>query len=158
MTLSALCLIALGVALSLGMNHIWQLILLWGARYCCLLPPSGSCFSFFGGLGGCGLGGWSRLGGILGWFWLSCRLDLWRRGRLPRARRVILRTIDPAVVKNLLRFGNLYSAFKTIDRHFVSPFSVRDKPIGFLPSITSGLRAHIELSLTSVRSSFHQNL
>ena len=57
MTLSALCLIALGVALSLGMNHIWQLILLWGARYCCLLPPSGSCFSFFGGLGGCGLGG-----------------------------------------------------------------------------------------------------
>jgi MFS family permease len=29
-TLCALCLIALGVALALGMNHIWQLILLWG--------------------------------------------------------------------------------------------------------------------------------
>ena len=29
-TLSALCLIALGLALSLGMAHIWQLILLWG--------------------------------------------------------------------------------------------------------------------------------
>jgi sugar phosphate permease len=30
-TLSALCLIGLGLALSTGMTHIWQLILLWGA-------------------------------------------------------------------------------------------------------------------------------
>jgi MFS family permease len=29
-TLSALCLIGLGLALSLGMTHLWQLILLWG--------------------------------------------------------------------------------------------------------------------------------
>src|ERR1700675_3880078 len=30
-TLSALCLIGLGLALSLGMTHVWQLLLLWGA-------------------------------------------------------------------------------------------------------------------------------
>jgi len=32
-TLSALCLIGLGLALSLGMTYLWQLILLWGVRH-----------------------------------------------------------------------------------------------------------------------------
>lgn len=72
---------------------------------------------------GCGLGGRSLARGILRWRWLGCRLNSWWCGFLPWARRVSLRAIHPAVANNFLRFGNFYSAFKTINSHLIStPF------------------------------------
>ncbi len=73
-----------------------------------------SCFR-----SGCGLGGRSLARGNLRWRRLGYRLDSWWCGFLPWARRVSLRAIHPPVANNFLRFGNFYSAFKTVDCHFV---------------------------------------
>ncbi len=68
----------------------------------------------------CRLGGRGLARGILRWHRLGCRLNSWWCRFLPWARRVSLRAIYPVVANNFLRFGDFYSAFKTVNSHLVS--------------------------------------
>lgn len=94
-----------------------------------------------GGLGGC-----RRSRRILRWRRLGRSLNAWWRGCLPRACRVSLRTKHSPVANNLLRFGNFYSAVKTVDRHFVLLLSVPAEPVGFSLLLMSIVVANVELA------------